>query len=88
MAVFGRRTDESNDHEDALENDDRNAHLGLVADVGSDPQKPDGGKIAPCGEKTGFQSSVAHTLYMISTKPKEAAVMFTVRIDGTKKASA
>jgi hypothetical protein len=25
---------------------------------------------------------------MISTKPKEAAVMFTVRIDGTKKASA
>ena len=61
---MGRLTDESNDHEDALENDDRNAHLGLVADVGSDPQKPDGEKIGPCGEKTGFQSSIAHTLYM------------------------
>jgi hypothetical protein len=54
VPVLGRLTDESNDHEDALENDDRNAHLGLVADVGSDPQKPNSGKIGQCGEETGF----------------------------------
>jgi hypothetical protein len=51
---WARLTDESNDHEDALENDDRNAHLGLVADVRSNPQEPNSWEIGPCGEETGF----------------------------------